>query len=143
MLTLRDLMHGRGFFEDGVLKDPMTNRQLRDCLIYIRDNPIELTMDEGICGNINKYFSKRGFILAPIESARIRQFFMDWPQHSGNRHFPVPDPDNPGVKQAEVKYMLTCDMWNQNTEYGQLRMTMLEYCINRMKRWEMDHEFKG
>ena len=81
----------------------------------------------GICNNIKSIIDNcnvhRQFeYYAPY-------FWEEWKHYSGNKIFPVPDPE--GVQSAEYMFEYTRKHWEG--KYGKLRWDLLEYLLEQFK----------
>lgn len=86
--------------------------------------------DNGICTQISMHLTSR-------ERDYMLHRMQQWPGHSGNIDFPVPaSRTDTSPKAAEIKYMesSTKQMWDRNTEYGQLRWELLEWLIEELQK---------
>lgn len=93
-------------------------------LVALRDNggPAPFFQDMGICGQVTS---------TGITEKRWLEKVMDkWPEHSGNREYPVPHPTG----SPEVAYHLVCNKWDRNTAYGQARWRLLEWLIEELRK---------
>lgn len=54
------------------------------------------------------------------------RYYDTWPHYSGEVDYPVPG----GNETASEMYGITDDMYDQRTEYGRLRLELLDYIIN-------------
>lgn len=72
---------------------------------------------KGICGHIP--LSQRQVVFQ-----RLYGLFTQWPQFSGDLHFPVP----PGPEA----YYGSQDKWDSNTTYGQARYDLLDFLIKEL-----------
>lgn len=82
-----------------------------------------LVTDGGICT----------FLTLP-ECKKIRRHFESWPKYSGVIGYPVP-----GVKGIAAIPMYDYNhKWNQFTEYGRLRLELLNHVIAELEKQQCD-----
>lgn len=55
--------------------------------------------------------------------------FLEWPHYSGSFRYPVPHPTLPPLDG----YWDTFDLWDPETEYGRLRLDLLDFLIKETK----------
>ena len=81
----------------------------------------------GICTNLEK--------IANIDvDYFLKPCFRTWEHFSGNKAFPVPDPESDEYSAVEVYCTThTDDMWNPEHPYGSLRLDLLEHLIRECK----------
>lgn len=77
---------------------------------------------EGICTNL------------PGEPLAVFRLAKDWPEHSGNKYYPVPSPDS--VYDPGYFFIISSDLWDISTVYGRSRMRLLDYLINKAYQLE-------
>lgn len=86
--------------------------------------------DHGICTQLSRHLTIR-------ESRYMSHLMQQWPGRSGYAKFPVPaNITDTSHKAAYHKYMEsnTKQMWDRNTEYGQLRWELLEWLIEELQK---------
>lgn len=86
--------------------------------------------NHGICTQLSEPLtvSERGYML---------YLMRQWPERSGHIDWPVPaSRTDTSPKAAYHKYMEsnTKQMWDRNTEYGQLRWELLEWLIEELQK---------
>ena len=86
--------------------------------------------NHGICTQISRHLTiqERGYML---------HLMQQWPGRSGSIDFPVPaNRTDTSLKAAQIKYIKsnTKQMWDRNTEYGQLRWELLEWLIEELQK---------
>ncbi len=84
----------------------------------------------GICTQLSRHLTIR-------ESGYLSHLMQQWPGRSGRIKFPIPaNRTDTSLKAAEFKYMKsdTEQMWDRNTEYGQLRWELLEWLIEELQK---------
>ena len=83
----------------------------------------------GICTQISVHLTiKEGYML---------HLMQQWPGCSGNIDFPVPaSRTDTSPEAAKIKYIesSTAQMWDRDTEYGQLRRELLEWLIKELQK---------
>ncbi len=87
--------------------------------------------DMGICAGVDRYCEDHNWIFDSMDGLELRHLMSLWPKFSGRTFHPVPstDPD----RDSRDMYMDCDDCWNKDTEYGQLRWELLEFCIQRLE----------
>lgn len=86
--------------------------------------------DHGICAQLSGHLTihEKGYMLHLMQL---------WPGSSGNIDFPVPaSRTDTSPEAALIKYMEsnTKQMWDRNTEHGQLRWELLEWLIEELQK---------
>lgn len=86
--------------------------------------------NHGICTQVSEHLTiqERGYMLCLMQQ---------WPGRSGRVNFPVPaNRTDTSPKAAYHKYMEsnTKQMWDRNTEHGQLRWELLEWLIEELQK---------
>ena len=86
--------------------------------------------DYGICTQLSRHLTiqERGCLL---------HLMQQWPGRSGHIYFPVPASRiDTSPKAAQVKYVKsnTKQMWDRDTEHGQLRWELLEWLIEELQK---------
>lgn len=84
----------------------------------------------GICTQISRH-------LTILESRYMLHLMQQWPGSSGHIDYPVPaSRTDTSPKAAQVKYVKsnTKQMWDRDTEYGQLRWELLEWLIEELQK---------
>lgn len=105
-----------------------------DCLRAIKDNDgcvrDPLT---GICDAMGVYFNQthesegnRDVIIK-----KVKELMLEWPLSSGNKAFPVPNPEKAGGKAAQSVYTFSRNMWVG--PYGELRLNLLDWLIAKVE----------
>ena len=84
----------------------------------------------GICTQVSEHLTiqERGYML---------RLMQQWPGRSGYVNFPVPATrTDTSPKAAIIKYREsnTKQMWDRDTEHGQLRWELLEWLIEELKK---------
>lgn len=86
----------------------------------------------GICSNVEtsyyRYNGSRNY--CEIEYV-LREAFNDWPKHSGDICYPVPDPA--GVFHPASVFNRAVDMWEG--EYGKLRKELARHALKNLEVW--------
>lgn len=83
----------------------------------------------GICTQVNG--------ITHLERGYMLHLMQQWPGSSSNANFPVPaSRTDTSIKAAQVKYAKsnTKQMWDRNTEHGQLRWELLEWLIEELQK---------
>ena len=86
--------------------------------------------DHGICTQLSEH-------LTVLERGCLLHLMQLWPGSSGDANFPVPaNRTDTSPEAAPIKYMEsnTKQMWDRNTEHGQLRWELLEWLIEELKK---------
>lgn len=86
--------------------------------------------NHGICTQISRHLTIR-------ESRYMSHLMQQWPGSSGSIKFPVPaSRTDTSPKAAQLKYAKsnTKQMWDRNTEQGQLRWELLEWLIEELQK---------
>lgn len=84
----------------------------------------------GICTQISRHLTIR-------ESRYMSHLMQQWPGRSGSRNYPVPaSRTDRSSLAAQLKYAEsnTKQMWDRNTEHGQLRWELLEWLIEELQK---------
>lgn len=83
----------------------------------------------GICTQVNG--------ITHLEIGYMLYLMRQWPERSGHIDWPVPaSRTDTSPKSAKHKYIAsdTKQMWDRNTEYGQLRWELLEWLIEELQK---------
>lgn len=115
----------------------MNHEQLNiasDCLRAIKnDDGCVRHPVTGICVAMHVYFTQtheregtRDVIIKKVE-----ELMLEWPLNSGNKAFPVPNPERAGGKAAQQVYMFSSDLWVG--PYGELRLKLLNWLIDKVE----------
>lgn len=75
--------------------------------------------------------------LTNLERGYLLHLMNKWPSRSGNVNFPVPaSRTDTSPKAAKIKYRKsnTKQMWDHDTEHGQLRWELLEWLIEELQK---------
>lgn len=75
--------------------------------------------------------------LTNLERGYLLHLMQQWPGRSGHIDFPVPaSRTDTSPKAARIKYIesSTKQMWNRDTEHGQLRWELLEWLIEELQK---------
>lgn len=86
--------------------------------------------NHGICTQVSEHLTiqERGYML---------YLMRQWPERSGSINWPVPASlTDTSTKAAKVKYVKssTKQMWDRDTEYGQLRLELLDWLIEELQK---------
>lgn len=84
----------------------------------------------GICTQISRHLTIR-------ESHYMSHLMQQWPGRSGSINYPIPaSRTDTSPKAAQLKYAKsnTKQMWDRNTEQGQLRWELLELLIEELQK---------
>lgn len=94
--------------------------------------------DTGLCDAVIYVVrSGRVFGVARNVVGELKPLFVKWPTFSGHNAFPVPDPDcndDDGTFEAREIFFAESEedrMWAG--EYGQLRLELLDFCIEQLE----------
>lgn len=85
--------------------------------------------NHGICTQVNG--------ITHLERGYMLHLMQQWPERSGHIDWPVPaSRADKSPKSAYHKYMESNakQMWDSNTEYGQLRWELLEWLIEELQK---------
>ena len=121
------MMKANGYTRIG----PCTDEKLLQIMEAIRDNPDFREDKMGICGGVDLYGHSEGWVFESSDSYDLRYLMSLWPKFSGKDFYPVPS--TTGGVDAHDAFHSCMECWNKNTEYGQLRWELLEFCIERLK----------
>lgn len=88
--------------------------------------------DEGICYNL---FLDH----CSVEFEELTELFTLWPKFSGNVGYPI---YSGSLRHASAKneyffYQHRSSLWDEKTEYGKLRIELLQFCIDYLEKQEM------
>lgn len=86
--------------------------------------------NHGICTQLSEP-------LTVLEIGCLLHLMQLWPGSSGHANFPVPaNRTDTSPTAAQVKYVKsnTKQMWDRDTEYGQLRWELLEWLIEELQK---------
>lgn len=75
--------------------------------------------------------------LTHLERGYLLHLMQHWPGRSSHVDFPVPaSRTDTSPKAAQIKYVKsnTKQMWDRNTEHGQLRWELLEWLIEELQK---------
>lgn len=100
-------------------------------------------IDCGICWNVTRVIRCDGMTPTMYETSdRILSYFWeDWEYFSGNNDYPVPmNREHRLEYQAELTYDFTENMWDAETEYGKLRLELLDHLIEKMQNYLKEQE---
>lgn len=110
----------------------MRERLLVALLIVKRDGPADNT--QGICFAANY---ELGFDIVEEESdfeELLTDVMCSWPKAAGSRNFPVPGTNGKGYVASYIDFRRTKEnMWDPETEYGRLRLELLDHCIAHLQ----------
>ena len=81
----------------------------------------------GICVNLVCFGRER----IPQASTWLRYQFPKWPKYSGNPEYPVPATQV--GETGDSQYIGTRNLYNPGTEYGRLRLELLDFLIEQAK----------
>lgn len=95
----------------------------------------------GICDAvIHAVRSGRVSEVARLVAEEIKPLSEKWSKFSGCPAYPIPDPyctDDDGTYEAREIFYAASDeekMWDANTEYGKLRLELLDFCIKQLEQ---------
>lgn len=91
-------------------------------LKQIKEFPI---VERSICVNLDKLNDGR------VLFGEMSKLFIGWPKHSGMIYHPVPNPRSKSKSSAKNIYEQTVNYWDG--KYGDLRMELLDYMIQRVE----------
>lgn len=100
-------------------------------LKIIRDDEQYRIPNLGICAGVDMYCQEQNWVFDSNDGLELRHIMSLWPKFSGKTFYPVPSTD-PEYDSLEM-YLDCDDTWNQETEYGQLRWELLNFCIHRLE----------
>ena len=84
----------------------------------------------GICTQLSRPLTTQ-------DRCDMLHLMQQWPGGSGNIDFPVPasrTDTNPEAAQIKYAKSNTKQMWDRDTEYGQLRWELLEWLIEELQK---------
>lgn len=100
-----------------------TDSILLKALISLRDKgPLNVT--QGICHNVKRIGWDE------LANYELSDFMEGWPKHSRNNVYPI----KVGEEHPGNTYNKTENLWDRNTEYGQLRWELLNYMIETLEK---------
>lgn len=106
--------------------------------ILYNSEPLGISKMYGVCSNI-KIFLKyvHGVRIETHVTKILRYFWQDWEYFSGKDAYPVPPNRTVHKSIAEIRsresYYKFCDLYDENTEYGQLRWELVDHLIYKME----------
>lgn len=108
----------------------LTAPMLLEALKTIQSDETLRFKDMGICSSIDAYFDRKNITLESYDTMHIRGLMSRWSKYSGREFYPIPDTvfEDP----YEAYHQCTTGMWDKDTEYGQLRWELLEFCIEAL-----------
>lgn len=63
----------------------------------------------------------------------LHELMVSWPKATGSSDFPVPGTDGQSYLAAYVDRRTNREsLWDPKTEYGRLRLELLDHCINKL-----------
>ena len=105
-------------------------KKLLEALIKCR-KIIDTGLHTGICYPVRQFF----LCIDARTGMTLHNLFKRWPKWSGLLEYPVPAPSDFVAKDAgdyaaaAQAYDMLDSHWDSTTEYGQLRIELLEFCI--------------
>lgn len=101
-----------------------------------------LEVECGICTNLSEF----AYVLfGETRSKELSRVFdslspqlAEWEHYSGRECYPVPDPDSVQKNESEIYddagciYDTSRNKFDQNTEYGKLRLSLLDFYIGKV-----------
>lgn len=104
-------------------------RVLMAALKNIVDNPPSKTSMSGICGWVSAFVGYHYDKQRSATVALLSNYWCDWEHYSGNENYPIAHP----TELAGYAYNML-DLWDLTTEYGQRRMNLVKYIIERLEK---------
>ena len=88
--------------------------------------------DEGICYNL--FLDD-----CSVEFEALNELFTLWPKFSGNVGYPIYSGSlrHASAKNEYIFYQHRSSLWDEKTEYGKLRIELLQFCIDYLEKQEM------
>lgn len=105
-----------------------------DCLRAIKDNDGDTRHPAGgICAAISKYMTLtlETWDNHDLIYNTLRDMMVEWPDGTGCRSFPVPDPNDNDFNASSVVFLSTDDYWSG--PYGELRLKLLDWLIDKVE----------
>lgn len=87
-----------------------------------------IEIDQGICRALGMYINCTE--LRPMATSDfdiIDRLTYTWEHFSGNKYYPVPSVNQ---DNAVKEYKITDNFWDMSNEYNQLRLDLLNHCID-------------
>lgn len=155
---------GHSFTEDhkqnvlsilNIFKDWATNPKGRELTIKSNGGEVEnsFSLSSGLCGNISfiRYKLEPCLVSGWLTMSndyliRMREIFKVWPKFSGDLDYPIPshevvNGDNSGrdglSHRDMYRHISACrlySMYDRNTEYGRLRLELLDFVIECVEK---------
>ena len=90
--------------------------------------------DEGICYNLFLDHCSG-------ELEALNELFTLWPKFSGNVGYPIYSGSlrHASAKNEYIFYQRRSSLWDEKTEYGKLRIELLQFCIDYLEKQEGYH----
>lgn len=118
-------------YKTGALIGACTDEEMLDALRAVRDEQKFQPRELGICGGVDLYFDEQGKLVDSADGNNLRDLMSLWPKSSGHRYYPVPPVLERHSASDAFHECIAC--WDKNTEYGQLRLELLDFCIQRLE----------
>lgn len=111
-----------------------TKQTLLATLLHIKEHG-PAHANEGICMAVANVMGNSIHIPCEATEDLLDEAMAAWPKATGSRLFPVP---GVGGKSRTASYVDFRDspksMWDPETEYGRLRLELLDHCINYLQQ---------
>lgn len=110
----------------------MRERLLAALLIVKRDGPVDHT--QGLCFAVAHVLG----IDIEVDESEYDDLLLGsmstWPKSSGSINFPVPGTNGKGYVANYIDFRRSKEnMWDPKTEYGRLRLELLDHCITQLQ----------
>lgn len=118
-------------YPSGKFIKEITDEELLKALKVVRDTPAFQFPELGICAGVEMYYNGQGFIFDSADGQELKHLMSLWPKFSGRTFYPVPSTNEGQDAYGAFHECIAC--WDKNTEYGQLRWELLDFCIQRLE----------
>lgn len=106
--------------------------KLFDALVAVKDNGPKDPY-EGLCMAVANA-AGHGHPIENLElDMLLDELMQSWPKATGSLNFPVPGTDGQDYLAAYLDRRANKEsLWDPKTEYGRLRLELLDHCINKL-----------
>lgn len=107
-------------------------KRLLEALLLIKDHGPEVK-HHGICFAVVHALGNESLgDDIPVDDL-LEEIMATWPKSSGSVNFPVPGTNGKGYGECYTDARVAKEnMWDPETEYGRLRLQLLDHCINKL-----------
>lgn len=110
-----------------------TKQTLLNILLTIKKNGPKYQYT-GICVAVANVMGSLLYIPDRAMEELLSDVMETWPKWSGSRTFPIPGTGGKSKISTYVDFAITRgNMWDPETEYGRLRLELLDHCITYLQ----------